>query len=321
MAHFETLEYDIKQMLQGHSAPSSLHLEDATAKRIITLARNVALHTLDMVNFKPREPKDKGDVSIRMSEIGEPCIRKLLYKWYKPEYGVAPYAGDQEPFLPVKFTYGDYIEELTLFLASEAGHKVSERQEEVTFKGSEINITCDTWYAVGHIDAVIDDTVVDVKSAADGSFNKYKREGLTEATDTFGYLWQLDSYAFAKGTEKRAFVFTNKHDGSIHIIDRSNETLLPVTAMVNVIGAHANRYHEDGKLPERMPLKPSKYGSQLGTVCSYCAFKYACYDGNVTGTISSGRPMYFVTSELTSEGVKFVKEKGPIKTPDAYIPF
>lgn len=315
---FNTLHYDIVQMLKGqHNEPDGhRELHSDTAKKIVALAKNVATHTLDMVYEKPRAIKDGNDRSIRMSEIGEPCHRKLIYKWYQPEKGSPPYSESPEPFLPVKFTFGDYIEELTLFLASEAGHKVGMRQAELKITSPAID-----WYAIGHMDAMIDDTVVDVKSAADVSFNKYKREGLTEETDTFGYLWQLDAYATALSTDKRAFVFTNKHDGNIHIIDRSGEPWMPVNKMIVRIGMEADDYGATGVLPERMPTKATKYGNQLNTVCSYCNFKWACYDGDIQGVIKSGRPAYFVKSTLTPEGHKFVSENTTITPPKAYLPF
>jgi hypothetical protein len=312
VAKFENLKYDITKMLSGDHALENLELKNDTAHSIVRLAKNIATHTLDMVNHKPSAPKNPSNTSIRMSELGEPCMRKLMYKWYHPAYASPPYAEAPEPFLPVKFTFGDYIEELTLFLASESGHKVLDRQKEV-----ELRPVGTKWYAVGHMDAKIDDYVVDVKSAADGSFSKYKREGLTEANDSFGYLWQLDAYAYAEGTNNRAFLFTNKHDGNIHIIDRSVEPLLPIDDKIRGIGWFADEYLAKAELPERMPTKATKYGNQLGTVCSYCAFKYACYDGDVKAVISSGRPMYFV-GPLTTEGETFAKDKSQIKKPEAY---
>jgi hypothetical protein len=175
------------------------------------------------------------------------------------------------------------------------------------------------WYAIGHLDAVVDDYVVDVKSAADGSFNKYKREGLTEANDAFGYLWQLDAYATAEKTRKRAFIFTNKHDGNLHIIDRDGEPLLPIEEKIVSIGSYAEDYFlpDAGRYPPRMPPKVTKYGNQLGTVCSYCAFKWACYDGDIKAYIASGKPIYFV-GPMTPEGDAFVKDKSTIKKPAAY---
>lgn len=311
MTTFATLEYDIKQMLQGNHSLESLELRSDTAHRIVGLAKNVATHTLEMMSHRPINAKSDTDKSVRMSELGEPCLRKLMYKWYSPTYGLPPFAEAPTPYLPVKFTYGDYIEELTLFLASEAGHVVKDRQKQV-----KIGPLSNGWYAVGHIDAVVDDTLVDVKSAADVSFNKYKREGLTEATDSFGYLYQLDAYAIATSNSNRAFLFTNKHDGEIHVIDRSGEPFMPVTAKLELIADVAEVYKADGILPDRLPTKSTKYGEQLGTICNYCNFKHTCYSGDISGVIVSGRPVYFAESTITSEGYAYIKDKAKIAKPE-----
>lgn len=311
MPKFSTLESDIKKMLAGDFNSEGLEFKMDTSHNVLRLAKNVATHTLDMVNHKPREAKSAFDRTIRMSEIGEPCLRKLMFKWYNPLLGEYPYAELPEPYLPVKFTFGDYIEELTLFLCSEAGHEVTHRQHEyhITIPGG--------WTAIGHIDARIDGCVVDVKSAADGSYNKYKREGLTEDNDSFGYRWQIDAYATGAATHERAFLFMNKHDGNLMIVDRTNEPLLPVTDRIVQIGRVADASQEGLGYP-RLPTKVTKYGEELGTVCSYCSFKYSCYDGNIKGVIVSGRPKYYVEATLTKEGNDYIKDKAQIAKPKAY---
>lgn len=311
MAKFETLESDIKKMLAGDFSHDGLEFCTDTAHNVLKLAKNVATHTLEMVNHRPPIAKDKDNLTVRMSELGEPCLRKLMYKWYTPYMGMYPYAELPTPYLPVKFTYGDYIEELALFLASEAGHTVSHRQQEVRVPVS------NGWVAVGHIDAMIDNVIVDVKSAADVSFNKYKRESLTMANDSFGYIWQIDGYAYAMGVEERAFMFMNKHDGEILMVDRSKEEFYPIPDRVQFIAKTVDSYN-GGIQPDRLPTKSTKYGDVLGTVCSYCPFKYACYDGGIQGVIVSSRPMYFVTDELTKEGYDYIKDKAQIAKPPAY---
>jgi len=314
MPKFETLEADIKKMLTGEFSSDTLEFRTDTAHNVLKLAKNVATHTLEMVNHKPRIAKLRSDHSIRMSEIGEPCMQKLMFKWYDPHLGEGNYAEHPEPYLPVKFTFGDYIEELTLFLAAEAGHEVTDRQREYYLTSDRSD-----WYAVGHIDAKIDNVIVDVKSAADGSFNKYKREGLTGENDTFGYRWQLDAYALANDTTDRAFIFTNKHDGNLHIINRSHrEPLLPIQDRIQIIGAIADDYKVTPTKVLRIPPKITKYGSELPTECSYCAFKYSCYDGDIKGVIVSGRPKYYVESTLTEEGNAYIKDKAQIAKPTKY---
>lgn len=310
MKKFDTLLYDMHRYLQGmHSY--DLELQHSTAKNIVKLAKNVATHTLEMVNHKAPERKDPKSLSIRMSELGTPCYRQLIFKWYMPEFGSPPYAEPAHPTLPVKFTYGDYIEELVLFLAEESGHTVQDRQKEVTLTTDESD-----WYAVGHMDAVIDGVVVDVKSAADVSFQKYKREGLTDANDTFGYLWQLDAYAATQKTMERAFIFANKHDGAMEIIPTTG-LLRPIREKIDSIGRVAQEYIYAGDMPASLPVKLGKFGPQLGTICSYCNYKYTCYDGNIDGYIVSGRPVYLL-HPLTPEGEALAKKSPKIARPSKY---
>lgn len=313
---FDTLQQDITSMLRGDTKTGGGELHYDSAQRIVTLAKNVALHTLEMVNHQPPKPKDTKDHSIRCSELGEPCVRKLMYKWYHPMAGLPPYSEAPDPYLPVKFTYGDMVEELVLFMAEEAGHSVTHRQHECT-----ISLGVEDWYLKGHMDAVIDGVVVDVKSAADVSFQKYQREGLTPANDKFGYIYQLDSYAMMDSfNNRRAFIFSNKHDGRIHIIDRTPELFVDVASKAKQIISAATRVDETlGAviLPARLPTEPTKYGEQLGVVCSYCPFKYTCYYGDITGYISSGRPSYLRTSSMTPQGGHLVSTKTQIKRPEA----
>jgi hypothetical protein len=311
--NFKDLEYDIKDMLLGNHAMESMELRSDTARNAITLAKSIAHHTLDMVNPKPYGVKSGLDRSIRMSELGEPCLRKLLMKWYSPEKGSPPYAESPNAFLPVKFTYGDYIEDLFLFLAAEAGHSVGHRQHVVDarFPGTD-------WYLQGHMDCMIDGVVVDVKSSADVSFGKYKREGLTTDNDTFGYLYQIDGYSYSMGTDDRAIVFVNKHDGEIYVADRCGEKFLDIEKRVNSIASAADWWGHTGDLPLQLDPKVTKYGSQLPTVCSYCSFKYSCYNGDITGIIASSRPQYFVSKTITSEGYAYIKDKAKIAKPKAW---
>jgi hypothetical protein len=209
----------------------------------------------------------------------------------------------------VKFLFGDYLEELVLFLAKEAGHEVTHRQHEVKMTGR-----YNDWVATGHLDAMIDGWVVDVKSAADASFQKYKREGLTKENDTFGYIDQLDAYANATSNLNRAFIFINKHDGEMLIIDRSKEPLEDTETLI----ANWGNMLESGHQPAARPsLEEAKgYGMKLDTVCNYCQYKWPCRGKSMKGYVVSGRPVYY--TDLTPKGVAYFADKTKIPPPPAY---
>jgi hypothetical protein len=311
MADFNNLVRDIHDYLAGNLANEDFSIDGSSARNVIDMAKGMATHTLDLLDHKPGIPKDPASRTVRMSELGEPCLRKLWYKWYHPELGLHPHAENGHPTLPIKFVYGDYIEELAVFLCKEAGHAVVWRQKQVEYASK--RSAC---VAVGHIDCMIDGYVVDVKSAADVSFNKYKREGLTEDNDTFGYRYQLDAYAMAIGTTRRAFLFINKHDGEMLIIDRTHE--VPVDMATKLVEIDDMMHeHTLGEQPRQRMLKedPKGYGYKLDVVCGYCQFKYSCFD-NIKGFIISGRPVYFI--ELTPKGTTYVADKTKIPPPPAY---
>ena len=115
---------------------------------------------------------------MRLSAIG----KKDRQLWYD-------YNGyDKEPLSTatrIKFLLGHIIEELTLFLVREAGHEVTMCQEEVKVNGVK-----------GHIDAMIDGELVDVKSASPYGFRKF-HNGSLKNDDPFGYIYQISSYAKA----------------------------------------------------------------------------------------------------------------------------
>src|SRR3990167_9379879 len=146
---------------------------------------------------------------LRISNIGLPD-RKLLYTLNSE----APEALDGQTYF--KFLFGHIIEQLVLFLAKEAGHKVSEAQKGVEVDG-----------VPGHIDCEIDDsTVVDVKSCSPYSFGKFKSGEVLRGdakSDPFGYLHQINGYKFAREQETKerrnaAFFLVDKSSGEMHLL-------------------------------------------------------------------------------------------------------
>ena len=108
---------------------------------------------------------------LRLSAVGR-TDRKL---WYEIN---DPIPRKETPQLRMRFFYGHILEALLLYLATEAGHKVEHKQAEVVVEGIK-----------GHIDAVIDGVLVDVKSASDYGFKKFK-DGQLVNDDPFGYIAQ-----------------------------------------------------------------------------------------------------------------------------------
>lgn len=226
---------------------------------------------------------EKDKPTLRMSNLGSACRRQLWYSINAPEVG--------EPLPPqasMKFLFGDILEELILFLAKEAGHEVTGQQDELELNGVK-----------GHRDGIIDGITCDIKSAASFSFNKFK-EGLRKSVDNFGYLVQLGSYREARkraeGTSKpAAFVAIDKQLGHICVDIHDKDLDQDYDKLIDSIREDVNRNSPPDRGFDAIP--DGKSGNyKLGTVCSYCSYKKACYPGLRTFLYSDG-PRHLVRVE------------------------
>ncbi len=209
----------------------------------------------------------KGEDVLRFSALGKKD-RQLWYAANKPEVGEK--LGGKQQF---KFLYGDVIEVLLLFLAAEAGHVVEDQQKEVEVDGVK-----------GHIDAVIDGILVDVKSASSYSFDKFKSGGYL-FDDPFGYVSQLSGYASALGRGRAAFLVADKVSGEIAFVELDKAYLDGNPPAERI--AHLREVVNDPEPPARCydTVPEGKSGNRkLGVGCSYCAYKEDCWSDANGGT-------------------------------------
>lgn len=254
MAKIETLISDIYRLFEDGKDVGEDNLE-VFAQNMKDLLRS----RLASIKKGPR----KG--TLRMSSVGKPG-RQLWYdvKGYPSE--------DMSPHTLLKFLYGDIIEELVLLLAKEAGHDVSDQQKEVRLSGVK-----------GHIDAVIDGHVVDVKSASKFAFRKFK-SGTLANDDPFGYMKQLSGYSVALGLDG-AFLAMNKETGELALLPFSKEELsfeFPAQAI-----DQKRKELESDTPPERCydPVPEGQSGNlKLPVGCAYCRFKDTCHADANHGT-------------------------------------
>jgi len=229
--------------------------------------------------------------SLRLSRIGVPCDRKLWYSINQPDK-----AEPHRPSLILKWMFGDLIEQLILTLAEEAGHKVESEQAEVTVAG-----------VPGHIDAVVDGTLVDCKSAASRSFEKFENHDLI-GNDPFGYLDQLGSYQkgvedFPEVTNKTtaAFIVVDKQHGHICLDKhkkgkRDYDAFITAKKTVTASAKPPNRAFSD--------TPDGKSGNKrLCTECAYCDFKHTCWPGVRTFIYSNG-PRYLTRVDRLPEVIE-----------------
>jgi CRISPR/Cas system-associated exonuclease Cas4 (RecB family) len=223
-----------------------------------------------------RVPAVNGGGTLRMSNLGRPCERKLWYEVNTPDEG--------EPLTPqtrFKFLYGDVLEELVLYLAAEAGHSVEGVQDEMEINGIK-----------GHRDAVIDGVLVDVKSASSYSFRKFEK-GLKLEDDKFGYITQLQQYLYASQDDP---LVTDKNRAAFLVVDKTLGKLC-----LDIHERDGKDYSEFAEYKRNLvnsPVEPPRAfdpepdgmsGNQkLGVNCSYCDFKKKCWPGLRTFLYGNG---------------------------------
>lgn len=222
---------------------------------VTDLGKTIALKVAEALG----EDRESRTPTLRMSNLGKPD-RQLWYTMH----------GEQgEKFSApnlIKFLFGHILEALLLFLAVEAGHEVTNQQDELILDG-----------IVGHNDAVIDGVTVDVKSASTHSFKKFKYGTLAE-DDPFGYMDQLAGYTKALGTESGAFLAIDKTLGNIALMKVSGEELEAIDIMARI--PHIKTTVASDVVPERCyeDVPDGKSGNMtLAVGCSYCAFKKKCW--------------------------------------------
>lgn len=215
---------------------------------------------------------------LRLSNLGTKCDRKLWLEINFPE--------TMEPLSPetrLKFLIGDLHEAILLFLARAAGHEVEGTQDTIDLEG-----------VSGHRDAVVDGVLCDVKSASSRAFVKFK-EGLKPDQDSFGYRVQIGSYLagsqddpVVREKDKAAFIASDKTLGKITVDVHAD---LPPPEYFRELSRQKQAMLSSKEMPPRAfdDEPDGKSGNRkLGTYCSYCPVKHACWPGLKVYQYSSG---------------------------------
>lgn len=268
--HYSTVVEDIYSLFdEGKGA-------EFNKENIAKFGQKLAEHIAYRIN-EERQP-----FRLRFSNLGTQCNRQLWYRQHEADK--AERLSTRTRF---KFLYGDILEELVLFLAREAGHKVEGEQDELTYEG-----------VSGRRDAVLDGLPIDVKSASSFTLDKFK-DRLQE--DPFGYRTQLGSYEKASSndpivTEKgSAFLVVEKTTGEIYL--SFHEDLGEIDLKEKIQSKKEALALKDP--PERfyMPVPEGKSGNlKLGTQCSYCDFKNHCWP-NLRTFLYSSKPIFLTHVE------------------------
>jgi len=221
--------------------------------------------------------KERG--TLRLSKMGPQCPRSLWYSVHHPEL-----AEPLPPWAHIKYSFGHLIEALTVSLAKASGHSVTGEQDAVHVDG-----------IVGHRDCVIDGCIVDVKSAASRSMQKFK-DGSIVQSDLFGYLDQLDGYVVGSADDP---LVTVKDKGYILAVDKQLGHMVLYEHIVrpdNIVRRIALYKEIVGRVsPPACTCEVVPDGAsgnlKLGTAASYSAYKHMCFPALRT-FLYAGGPVY-----------------------------
>lgn len=225
------------------------------------LAKMCVNRFTERMEQQSEEPKFK----LRMSNYGL-GNRRL---WYENKYPSNTKYKDSDL---LKFLIGDICEAVLLFIATKTGHKVEHLQKTVMFEGVE-----------GHLDAVIDDVLMDAKSASKYSFNKkFLDAGILNESDDFAYIPQIKGYEAALEEEgvkikETAFLAQNKETGELC------QLTIPKSVGYNVKQKIADvRECFDKPNPPTEKCYPDQEDGEQGNRilsanCGFCRFKKMCW--------------------------------------------
>jgi len=248
MKKIENLVEDIYEVLKTNQAAEGVDVEkviDDFGEAMKNILKNQVLTKHD----------DKR--TLRMSNIG----KQELYLWYLHNGYEAEKMTSQTL---MKFLYGHATEELVLALAELSGHTVTNKQGKAEVEGIK-----------GSMDCVIDDVLIDVKTASPFGFKKFK-EGSVRSDDPFGYLDQLRGYAESLGKDEGGWLVIDKTNGALCTNIESFKYDDDIKDRIKYLKCMV----EDNISPEKCfaPVPDGKSGNlKLAMQCSYCVYKRHCY--------------------------------------------
>ena len=249
MKKIETLVEDINKLFTSEDPPIPKKEVDTL---IDTFAVSIKEHLKTFLYETPRANKN-----LRLSVIGRPD-RQLWYDINEP---------NEKPLsssLRIKFLYGYLLEELLILLSSVAGHEVTHQQKEVTVAGIK-----------GHQDCMIDNFLIDCKSASWRAFQKFKNNTLSE-DDPFGYIAQMSAYAEANNVEEGGFLVIDKQSGEICLSKVNSLEMINAKKRIT----HLKKIIKHKTAPSKCfdDLPEGKSGNRkLDVRCIFCSHKSKCW--------------------------------------------
>jgi hypothetical protein len=189
----------------------------------------------------------------------------------------------------LRFLMGHILEAVLLLLAKEAGHDVQREQAEVEIDG-----------VLGHIDAMIDGHLVDVKTASAYGIHKFEGDSLVSGDDPYGYMAQISSYYTALNRDSdvqispQAFFWAlNKSNAEMLMTPINSRDMIDADKRID----RCKEVLEMTEPPENLcyePVPSGKAGNMaLAKECGWCDFRDQCWAGKgVRAFKYSNGPVY-----------------------------
>jgi len=227
--------------------------EEKLEEHLETFTSSLKETITEFLKEKPRTTRN-----LRLSSIGRPT-RQL---WYDKNSKEEP--RPLEPSTRIKFLYGHILEDLLILFCKLAGHKVTDQQKQVDVEGIK-----------GHQDCMIDDVLVDCKSASGRSFEKFAKKTLY-SDDPFGYIAQISAYAEGNGVDEAAFLAIDKQHGHICLTPVHSLEMINAKERIKYLKGIMDKDTPPDRCYSVLP-DGSSGNRKLAIGCLYCPHKRTCW--------------------------------------------
>jgi len=239
-------------------------------------------------------PRPDSKPTLRMSNIGKPNRQLWFDMNSKREQ-----KGFTAPTM-IKFLYGHLLERVVLFLTELGGHEVTDEQKEIKVNG-----------ILGHMDCKIDGEVVDIKSASNYAFQKFKNGTLAE-DDPFGYMAQLAGYEKAEGTSNGGFLAINKETGELALFKPQELDKPNVGAKINKVKSEIKSKTIPDFCYEPVPEGTSG-NFKIARGCVWCPHKFECHkeanDGKGLRVFEYSKGLSYLTKTVREPKVEEITHR------------
>lgn len=219
---------------------------------------------------------------IRMSNIGKPLCQLQMEKKYFDDESIKNF--DNYNY-KLRNLFGDILEAVVVMLL---------KTVKANIQGVQGNVKLNTEYfdIKGTYDIIIDDKVYDIKSASPFAFEKKfgeKGGGFDKFVedDVFGYLSQ--GYLYSEATTKPfgGWIVVNKSTGELLLSSPPEDDEQYRKHAMDIVHKNIKALMNDEpfercfELEEELFYKNPTGNKVLGTVCSFCEYKYKCWGDNI----------------------------------------